>query len=158
VPGQVRELHLPFGLNLVNGVDTPAWERADTVLLDSGWSGRGLDYTQDPGSPESHSFAEVAMTPEWITLTIFEDNGSYSLASGGEIDIRPSHILSMTEIKHDAELDSRSQFSGRSPETIIILNEPIDTLEDANEYVVVRGLRKVVAYETLREIRVMLGR
>lgn len=97
------------------------------------------------------------MEPEWITLTLFEDLGSYNLVSGGEIDIRPPHILSMTEIKHDADRESKSQFSGRSPETFIILNEPIDTLEGADD-VLVRGLRKVVVYETLSEIRAMLAR
>lgn len=97
------------------------------------------------------------MTPDWITLTVFEDPTIYTTLNGYAIDVRPSHMLCITELKQDASR-ANNQASGKSPQTCITLNEAWDTLEDANESIVVHGNRKIWVYETISEIRVLLGR
>lgn len=102
------------------------------------------------------------MSPDWITLHVFQDSSNPHASYGHcEIDIRPSNILSMVELRPEVRPNGLKQQTEHQQRggTCLTLNEPDDSvIENDDSSSVARGLRTIVVYETLPEIRALLGR
>ncbi|HHH9444525.1 TPA: hypothetical protein ACP32N_006531 [Pseudomonas aeruginosa] len=95
-------------------------------------------------------------SPEWITLHIYEDSSDVSTGwYTHEIDIRPSNIVSMTVICQSEKPQKSADFV-RNARAMIRLNEPEDRLADDDIHVA-RGLRELLVYESVEQIRELMG-
>jgi hypothetical protein len=86
--------------------------------------------------------------PEWITLHVVSDSFSTACFTGQEIDVRPSHILSIS-----ADPTRSAYVTGR---TLVTLNEPTDSFTD-NDSAAVHSMRNLWVLESLEQIRELMG-
>jgi hypothetical protein len=101
--------------------------------------------------------AHIRAYPEWITLHICHDTADISCGwSAYEIDIRPSNIISMT-VMPQAHNEPRGSQPREDAHAMLCLNEPQDVLADDDVHVA-RALRHLRVYESVDQIRELLGR
>lgn len=99
------------------------------------------------------------MSEQWITLHVCEDTAEpYANYRNCQVDIRPSHILCMVELKY-SDQSADPEMIKLHPATSLTLNQPDDAvIETAESTHVARSLRTIAVVETLDQIRALLNR